>query len=349
LAIDEKKPSENISADMPFHSVHVGTFKSASQAKEQVEGLINLGYPSFIYTQEDSRGDTVYIVVAGTYQSYGLAKEASRNLSKEGYSNFIARAKDSLGNAPAISTPPPQTNTSEQQSQASENKLSFLNYLQGLHSRNSRNNSIEQILKLWYPEKKLLLKQSRIDTAGIFFREVANQHNLHVQPVATESDLHLIKNLNVPTIFTFYIIGHAWPKYLAVTAIDNSQIYFIDGDQNQISTVSKDEFLKYWSGEAYIFWKNFKNLKGMISPQSKEKDVKNLKLFLQELGFNDINLTDKYDNETLQAIKDVQAKYGLHVDGMVGSLTKIALYNEGTEFIKPSLVKLDADKTENGS
>ena len=118
MAIDEKKPSENISPDIPFHSVHVGTFKSASLAKEQIEGLINLGYPSLIYTQEDSLGDTVYIAVAGIYQSYDLAKEASRNLSKEGYSNFIARAKDSLGNAPTISKPPPQTNTIEQQSQA---------------------------------------------------------------------------------------------------------------------------------------------------------------------------------------------------------------------------------------
>ena len=208
---------------------------------------------------------------------------------------------------------------------------------------------MKHILKLWLPEEKLQLKQSGIDITQIFFREEANHYDLHVQPVATESDLQMIKNLNVPVIFTFHIIGYTLPKYLAVTAIDYNQIYFIDGEQNQIAAVSKNEFLKYWSGEAYIFWKNFKNLKGMVTQRSNGKDVRNLKQFLQELGYNDIALTDKYDNDTIQVIKDIQAKYGLHVDGLVGPLTKIALYNEGSEFTKPSLVKLDAAKTENGS
>jgi type II secretory pathway predicted ATPase ExeA len=349
LAENEKQLHAEISEDTVFHSVHVGTSKTASQANRHVEKLKALGYPSFMYTKKNSPEDTAYVVVAGKYPSYYLAKEASRGLSNEGYNNFIARAKDSLAAGPTSSTPTTQTNTSEQWSQTSGETQNFLNYLQGLHSRSSRNNSMEHILTLWFPKEKSLLKQNGIDSTGIFFREAANHFSLLVQPVATESDLQLIKNLNVPAIFTFYIIGHTWPKYLAVTAIDNRQIYFIDGDQNKITTVSKDEFLKYWSGEAYIFWKNFKNLKGMITQRSNGKDIRNLKQFLQELGYKDIPLTDKYDNETMQVIKDIQTKYGLHVDGMVGSLTKIALYNEGSEFIKPSLVKLDAAKTENGS
>ena len=158
------------------------------------------------------------MVVAGRYQSYDLAKEASRNLSKEGYSNFIARAKDSLAVRLPFAEPQPQTTITEQQPQTTENEPSFLDYLQGLNSRNSRNSSMGHLLARWFPEKKIILKQRGIDTAGIFFREAANHYNLHVQPIATESDLHLIKNLNLPAIFTFYITGHTWPKYLAVTA-----------------------------------------------------------------------------------------------------------------------------------
>jgi murein L,D-transpeptidase YcbB/YkuD len=60
-------------------------------------------------------------------------------------------------------------------------------------------------------------------------------------------------------------------------------------------------------------------------------------------------MTDRYDKETLQIIKAIQAKYGLHIDGLVGPLTKIALYNESNEFTKPSLVKFEAARTENGS
>jgi type II secretory pathway predicted ATPase ExeA/cell division septation protein DedD len=347
LEISQSEPGEKNLENRTVYSVHVGSFKTASEANLLLKNMKPLGFPSFMYTQKNGQGDTDYVVVAGKYQSYGLAKAASRRLSKEGYNNFIARAKDSLAAGPNSATQQSQTNSIVQQPQTSGNAQNLLNYLQGLHSRSSRNNSMKQILQLWFPKEEILLKQSGIDTAGIFFREAANQYDLHVQPVATESGLPLIQNLNVPVIFTFYIIGHSWPKYLTVTAIDNNKVYFVDGERNQITPVDKDEFLKYWSGEAYIFWKNFIDLNGMITQRSKAKDVKTLKQLLQQLGYDHIPMTEKYDSETLQVIKDIQIKYGLHVDGLVGSLTKIALYNEGSEFQKPSLVKLDAAKTEN--
>jgi hypothetical protein len=308
----------------------VGTFESASQANGHVDELKALGYPSFMYTQENSLGDTVYIVVAGKYQSYDLARNASNSLKSDGYINFIAQTKDSLA-----------------ANLTGDDKQNLLNYLQGIKSRVSRNNAMVQILELWFPEEKISLKQSGIDTAGIFFREAANQYNLHMHPVATESDLSLIQNLNLPVIFTFHLIGHTWPKYLTAAAIDENTIYFIDGELNKTVAADRDEFLKHWSGEAYILWKNFNNLKGVISGRSLGEDVITLKQFLQELGYNDIPMTEQYDQETQQVIKDIQIKYGLNVDGLVGTLTKIALYNEGNNFIMPSLNKFITAKTEN--
>jgi murein L,D-transpeptidase YcbB/YkuD len=41
------------------------------------------------------------------------------------------------------------------------------------------------------------------------------------------------------------------------------------------------------------------------------------------LGYSSIIITDSYDNDTVQLIKAVQAKYGLHVDGIVGPFTKM--------------------------
>jgi hypothetical protein len=202
------------------------------------------------------------------------------------------------------------------------------------------------ILNLWLQEKGTRLQKSGIDTASIFFREEANLHDLHVQPVATESDLTLIRNLNVPAIFTFYLIGQTWPKYIAVSAIDEENISFVNAEQNTTVNVSRQEFLELWSGEAYIFWKNFMELKGIISPRSKGASVKKLKLLLQQLGYNHISLNEKYDPETIQVIKDIQTRYGLNVDGMVGTFTKIVLYNEEREFDMPSLVKVEITATE---
>jgi murein L,D-transpeptidase YcbB/YkuD len=70
---------------------------------------------------------------------------------------------------------------------------------------------------------------------------------------------------------------------------------------------------------------------------------------LRKLGYDHVSLTESYDKETIKIIKDIQEKYGLHVDGLVGPFTKIALYNESLEFIKPSLVKFKTTRTENGS
>jgi general secretion pathway protein A len=237
----------------------------------------------------------------------------------------------------------------EQQTQTSVDTENFSNYLKNLNSRFSRNHSTEGILKLWFPAADIKTNQNRIKADWPFFQEAAKQHDLKVQPIATESDLAFIQTLNLPVIFTFYLVGHSWPKYLAVAHIDKENIYYIEGEQNQIISVDRDIFLQYWSGEAYIFWKNFKNLNGVLSQRSNGQDVRKLKKLLQQIGYSDVNVTDTYDNDTMQIIKAIQTKYGLHIDGMVGPYTKIALYNENHEFIKPSLVKFEAAKTENGS
>ena len=93
--------ADNIPAIIDIHTVHAGTFQSASQATDLVEELKALGYPSFMY-MKTSEGKTEYIVVAGKYQSYTPAKKASLKLNNYGYNNFIAKAKDSLNTGPAI-------------------------------------------------------------------------------------------------------------------------------------------------------------------------------------------------------------------------------------------------------
>jgi cell division septation protein DedD len=93
--------ADNIPAVIDIHTVHAGTFQSAFWAKELVEELKALGYPSFMY-MKTSEEKTEYIVVAGKYQSYTSAKKASLKLNNNGYNNFIAKAKDSLKRGPAI-------------------------------------------------------------------------------------------------------------------------------------------------------------------------------------------------------------------------------------------------------
>jgi general secretion pathway protein A len=74
--------------------------------------------------------------------------------------------------------------------------------------------------------------------------------------------------------------------------------------------------------------------------QTYKDSVVTLKLLLQDLGFKDVAINDKYDGLTQDAVKTIQAKYGIPVDGYVGPLTKIILYKEKTSLEMPYLSKL---------
>jgi general secretion pathway protein A len=237
----------------------------------------------------------------------------------------------------------------EQQVQNREETQNFEDYLKNLNAHFSRNNSLETILKLWFPATEIKINGNKITADQLFFQEEAKQYDLEVQPVATESDLAFIQTMNLPAIFTFYLPGHSWPKYLTVVNIDEGKIYYFTDEQDPIVSVDRDLFQQYWSGEAYIVWKNFKNLHWVLSQGSRGQEVVTLKKLLQRLGYSSIVITDTYDTETAQIIKAIQAKYALHIDGVVGPLTKIALYNESHEFMKPSLGRFAAAKMENGS
>ena len=226
-------------------------------------------------------------------------------------------------------------------------ETAFLNYLRSLNSRQSRNSAMMAVLSLWLPPGEITQMKTLLNTDGVFFEETAEQYGLRAQPVATESDLSLIQAFNLPTIFTFYLPGHTWPIYLAVPHIADDIIYYHDPVQDRTAVADRKIFLRYWSGEAYISWKNFHGLAGVISGRSREADVLALQELLREIGYDQVELTGEYDGETLRVIRDIQKKYGLHVDGLVGPFTKIALYNESDAFAKPSFEKTAAAITEN--
>ena len=60
-------------------------------------------------------------------------------------------------------------------------------------------------------------------------------------------------------------------------------------------------------------------------------------MHLQDIGFDYLPINAEYDAPTRFAVKQIQRKYGLVEDGIVGSMTKIALYNETKSLAIPRL------------
>jgi general secretion pathway protein A len=227
-----------------------------------------------------------------------------------------------------------------------QDEQDFLNYLKGLNPRNSRSRALQETLKLWFPEEKVMVAKKEIDADPIFFQSTTMFYDLQILHLVTDADLALVQKLNLPAIFTFYLKDSPWPKYLTAVYLDAEKIYFADADQDRLLMIDQNTLLRNWSGEAYLIWKNFLNLQDVITPQSQGDEVKTLKAILQQLGYRQLKMTDSYDKESLEIIKHIQKKNGVEADGIVGPLTKIILYNESPSFVKPSLAVFEGSTRE---
>ena len=192
--------------------------------------------------------------------------------------------------------------------------------------RASRTLAMKAILDLWseIPENNPLLNDMEDDQA--FFKVAARQNGLLLQRV--EGDLDSLLNLNLPAILEFYLQGGGSPRYLTLAKINDQDAVLFGGTEEEGIQVDRDQLTTHWSRVAYVAWKDFLDLPAFLSARDSGDSVLTLKMLMHDLGYTGLAMTPVYDGRTAKAIKEVQQKHGIPVDGVVGPLTKIALYNE---------------------
>jgi general secretion pathway protein A len=213
--------------------------------------------------------------------------------------------------------------------------IGLADYLMNMDGRSSRQPALMNAMKLWKIEAPYASYLTDIDDDQTYFRLSAKSGGLYIYRI--ETDLAFLKKLNLPAILEFYPPGSPTPGYLTLSRIDGDKIVFQGQDQTELIVTHLEELEFYWSGVAYLPWKNFNSIWGTIPVQSSKDSVITLKLLLQDLGFEDVVIDDQYDGQAKHAIETIQAKYGIPVDGFVGPLTKIILYREKDSFEMPQL------------
>lgn len=148
----------------------------------------------------------------------------------------------------------------------------------------------------------------------------------------------MLKKHNVPAILELYPDGGLSPKFITVTEMDDSTVSFYK-DQSTLVIVPMDTLLTYWPGTAYIVWKNFFNYSGVIPVNASRDSILTLKIHLRKIGFDNVIISPFYDETALAAVQLVQERNGLKVDGIVGPITMIALYNEDDSLRIPHILK----------
>lgn len=227
--------------------------------------------------------------------------------------------------------------------------VTFEDFLGNLTNRSSRLMAIQISVKLWEttPAVNRILNNMDDDTA--FFRLAAAQNNFQLLPV--ENDLDLVKKLNLPAVLGFLPPGAFSPRYLTITKMTETEITLKggekEGEKEDVIRVKPEDLKSYWTGTAYIPWKDFLNCLGEIPAEAPKESVFTLKMILRDIGFDEIFLDYEYDETTGEVIKKIQERHGLEVDGIVGARTKIAIYNEKKELKIPHIrraKKPDGDK-----
>ena len=176
-----------------------------------------------------------------------------------------------------------------------------------------------------------------LDDDHAFFRLTAKPRGIFIHRL--ETNLDLLKRLDLPAILEIYPTNSEEPGYLTLSHTDGDKVIFDIPKENAVIETIEEEVNIYWSGVVYLPWKDFLSISGTLPSRTNKDSIITLKLLLHELGYRNVELNDNYDIRTRNAIKEIQTQYGILADGFVGPLTKIILYKSKGSFEMPRLSK----------
>jgi general secretion pathway protein A len=188
----------------------------------------------------------------------------------------------------------------------------------------SRTNALLAVLKQWVgPEAVVSGTMEDVDNDAFF--EVSARRN-DLEALKLQGELSDLRSLNLPAILEVFFPQSTDPRFVAIIAIEEDIIWL--WDHSEPISASPEFLSAAWNGVAYVLWKDFFNYQGVIPVSSPGEVIVSLKVHLKRLGFDIQEMNGAYDAATRLAIEVIQQRNGLEVDGIVGPMTKIVLYNE---------------------
>ncbi len=224
---------------------------------------------------------------------------------------------DPVEPAPEMTTP--ETPTPQNQ----EKPLSFQVILETLDPMASRRTALFRAMALWGAAPEFPPALDAIADEQLFFNLAARQNDFEIYRFSGSPDL--LGALDLPAILKFSPPRSPGSGFMLLEMAATPRMRLRVGDRTV--AVGAETLNRQWSGVAYILWKDFYNLSGVIPRNAPAETALSLKMLLREIGFDDLTVNADYDRETREAVEAVQAKLGLTVDGVVGPATKIGLYN----------------------
>lgn len=152
-----------------------------------------------------------------------------------------------------------------------------------------------------------------------------------------------LSRLDYPAILEFTLPGVDGKRYLALTGLEQGRFYVTPPLAGR-NSLSSAELEKFWSGVAYLPWKNFLNIPPLLTPGTKGPKATALQQLLLDARLFNVKKSGVFDRESVAAVRTFQTTCGIMPDGRAGSQTLLLLYRTGKKFPVPTLEKQEENQ-----
>ena len=211
----------------------------------------------------------------------------------------------------------------------------FSHFIQDMDARSARHIALQTVLELWGVNSRIDPALDERTDNDSFFETAAGQNGLAMLRV--DCRLDLLKKLNLPAIISVRLPDGSSQGFLTVIRIQGEQVTLGRARLNETITVTEDVLKPYCANGVYVPWKDFMSPDGPAPSRLPPDAIAALKNQLNEIGYTQLDAGPSYDERTKEAVRQVQRKYGLEPDGIVGALTKIVLFNENQRLDIPHI------------
>jgi general secretion pathway protein A len=164
------------------------------------------------------------------------------------------------------------------------------------------------------------------------FRELLENTGFAVLTL-DDAGIDLVAAIDRPALVELSALDGA-PRSLVLSAIEG-EIATLEGVGSAPLRVPVSELAAHWSGRVLVPWKDHETLPPLFGPGTSGPSVRWLQQALATLGAFEGEASGDFDARTEQAVRSFQTDESLPVDGWVGPLTLIRLYERLPGYAAP--------------
>jgi general secretion pathway protein A len=155
--------------------------------------------------------------------------------------------------------------------------------------------------------------------------------------LSLSGNLSMLRLLDLPAVLEVHVPDSGGARWVALLGAAGDTVRLGIGGQSAATPVSDLERL--WFGRAYVFWRDFDGLgpAGTFVSDAKGEGVRRLQELLRRAGVYAGPDSGTFEQATAEAVRAFQRSRLLVPDGVVGPLTRIALYGAVGGYPRPAL------------